>query len=875
MRKTVKDWISSNNTVNNQLETLKKGALTLGAISILASSSLAGANPQMIMLRTGTDQAAVAVVPEGEAWEALLSDPTTMKVEGEASTLVRRAATVSQGKLGRVFHSFLAASSELAGKFFDREVEAPSNKIRVFENGSVKEFETIDELKKELGTVEPLKVSDYFLPEFGGMYMPGQLDEANYKELVKFTNSDQKFADLTDLNSGYLRSIISLASGARSFCSGAFVSKNGLILSNHHCVRSWLLQAAILNGEDFDTMGIHPKNGEVKVPGANILVTRGFEDVSERILSQVASVENPAERIKVAERLKFEIVEECEAAGGMRCDIYTFSNGSEYILLKREVIEDVRLVAVPQKQLGAYDETSGNWNFVHPEINSYRTAVDFGMVRAYGKDGKPFESKDFLKPSLDIPKNGQPYVIAGTPGSTNRMLTLKETLTVVAETLPDRVAYLTKYAEFYEDMADEFEERAEEGLAQLQVATQKVTGLKNYRQKFEAITPENKAELVQWKTTFENDLKEWMNQSPERIEKYGDIIPAIEDLAEQAQELDQANYSEVINNSKLLSSAITILKNAQNKAISDAERDNGYHERDQKNLKRAQQTLQNSLDSEIEMRALTFAIKEVLGEDGNDWVFQAFGISSIEEVDAKVKEVVESAKLMSLEKRLELLGASVEELASLNGYPFIDIALNMEGMLEEARLKGKAIAGTRMLLQPRYFELLEDFTATSVPHNANGSLRVVFGFVKPEPGDERISSHFGDLAENARRLGDDNSEFQVPQYEGFNFWERYERMLNGPLVAGNPENATIDFVGTGDITNGNSGSSVVWNNELLGLVFDGIKRFGDAGLETYMFRSGTSRVVTVSTRAIALTLKYFLDDGEDILREMGINPEEI
>src|SRR3546814_17850452 len=86
------------------------------------------------------------------------------------------------------------------------------------------------------------------------------------------------------------------------------------------------------------------------------------------------------------------LVAECEAPGGLRCNVYNFNGGLEFSLIRQLEIQDVRLVYAPPASIGKYggDEDNFEWP---------RHTGDWGFLRAYvGKDGKPAPySKDNVR----------------------------------------------------------------------------------------------------------------------------------------------------------------------------------------------------------------------------------------------------------------------------------------------------------------------------------------------------------------------------------------------------------------------------------------------------------------------------------------------
>ncbi len=79
----------------------------------------------------------------------------------------------------------------------------------------------------------------------------------------------------------------------------------------------------------------------------------------------------------------------------------------------------------------------------------------------------------------------------------------------------------------------------------------------------------------------------------------------------------------------------------------------------------------------------------------------------------------------------------------------------------------------------------------------------------------------------------------------------------------------VDFLSTGDITNGNSGSATLnAKGELAGLAFDG--NYEAMGVD-YLVDPELSRTIHVDSRYM-LWVMDAVDGAHDLLREMGVEP---
>src|SRR3546814_2531776 len=117
-------------------------------------------------------------------------------------------------------------------------------------------------------------------------------------------------------------------------------------------------------------------------PSAPVDVTQPFTAVTDRSVYGLGGMDGKARYDAIDARIKA-LVAECEAPGGLRCNVYNFNGGLEFSLIRQLEIQDGRLVYAPPASIGKYggDEDNFEWP---------RHTGDWGFLRAYvGKDGKP------------------------------------------------------------------------------------------------------------------------------------------------------------------------------------------------------------------------------------------------------------------------------------------------------------------------------------------------------------------------------------------------------------------------------------------------------------------------------------------------------
>ena len=181
-----------------------------------------------------------------------------------------------------------------------------------------------------------------------GMWMPQQIPQlAERLKTMGFRGDPQAFADLTGQPMG---AIVSLGG-----CSASFVSPDGLIVTNNHCVQG-ALQYNSKPDRNLMVDGYLAKTRADELwsgPGSRVYVTVAVKDVTDDIVGKV----DP----KTTDRKRFDIVDhrvkartaECEK-GGLRCTVAPFFDGLKWFEVAQMEIQDIRLVYAPAAGIGNY-----------------------------------------------------------------------------------------------------------------------------------------------------------------------------------------------------------------------------------------------------------------------------------------------------------------------------------------------------------------------------------------------------------------------------------------------------------------------------------------------------------------------------------------
>ncbi|MDX9753863.1 MAG: S46 family peptidase, partial [bacterium] len=273
----------------------------------------------------------------------------------------------------------------------------------------------------------------------GGMWMPHQIAEVHAQTLhtMGLEIDPKVFADPLHFP---LNAIIWLGG-----CTASFLSPEGLIITNYHCVQGYL-QYNSTEGSNLLHTGYLAQRREEELscgPTARVYVTTAVTDITSRMTEGLAAIADDWERDQTLEKREKELVKEFEAANpNSRCDVHSFYGGGKYYMITKLEIKDVRLVYAPHRGIGEFGGDIDNWMWP-------RHTGDFALLRAYvGKDGKPaefapdnvpYQPESFLKIATEGFKPGDLAFVVGYPGSTERLTTALETHHDIEWNMPRRV----------------------------------------------------------------------------------------------------------------------------------------------------------------------------------------------------------------------------------------------------------------------------------------------------------------------------------------------------------------------------------------------------------------------------------------------------
>src|SRR6267378_4823993 len=201
--------------------------------------------------------------------------------------------------------------------------------------------------------------------------------------------------------------------------SGSFVSANGLCITNHH-VGADALQKASSNEQNYLRDGFYAKtpSEEIKCADLELNVLMSIEDVTTRVNSSVKPGLSPETASKARDNAIAEIEKESKEKTGLRSDVVKLYQGGAYHLYCYKRYDDVRIVFAPEQQMAFYGGDPDN--FEYPRFD-----LDICIFRVY-ENGQPAKIDHYLRWNPRGPSDGELTFVSGSPGRTDRQLTMDE-----------------------------------------------------------------------------------------------------------------------------------------------------------------------------------------------------------------------------------------------------------------------------------------------------------------------------------------------------------------------------------------------------------------------------------------------------------------
>jgi V8-like Glu-specific endopeptidase len=706
----------------------------------------------------------------------------------------------------------------------------------------------------------------------GGMWLPRQMLLPQHLENFKAMGVALDPAKLSDPLSAPLAAVVQLSPPG---CTGSFVSGEGLIVTNHHCVQPALQLNAtpanniVENGFLAKTKADEPSAG----PAQRVMVAQAIKDVTADITTGLDAIKDPLARKKEVEKRQKDVTAACEKdRPGIRCQLFGHFRGAEYQLVEYLELRDLRLVYVPARSVGDYGGEIDNWAWP-------RHTGDFSFMRAYvSKDGKPadysadnvpFQPKVFLKVSTEGVKDHDFVMVTGYPGRTSRVTTATETHHDVDDFYPYLIDVLQAR---YDVVAKILESAQGDTVIKATVAKQSVqNGLEKYQG---ILAGMKKGGMLQRKDDQDAKVRAFVAQPGHEAQaKAIGQLDAL--LATQYKTWKQDfDFVQTLSGSKLLTAAFLAVRMSEERPKKDADRKPGFQDRDMSRILGGQKAFGRDFDRSIDratFRMLLIRAAKLPVKD-RPWLVALIGAKgkaaavADKDIDAALDALYAGTKLEDETVRINLITKATGKELKASKDPFVKMAVALWPAYRAKEDRDDRLAGDLLLSAPVYAAAMRDALDGNLSPDANSSLRVTYGTVKSlEPDDTAEAAWPITLGKQILAKDTGKEPFNAPPallaaLKAKNF---------GPYLRPELGDLPVNFLSDVDITGGNSGSPTLnGKGELVGLAFDG----NTEGLASdVVFNPAVTRTIHCDVRYM-LWVMDAIDQADNVLAEMGVKP---
>lgn len=684
-------------------------------------------------------------------------------------------------------------------------------------------------------------------PPDEGMWLPMFIKDYNYADMqrmgLKLTPEQ-----LYDINNSSLKdAVVQLGNG---FCTGEVVSKDGLMLTNHHCGYSFIVEHST-EEHDYLKNGFCAMSKEEELPNegfyVNFLVR--MDDVTAKIFDNVTDGMNATDRESAISSAIATLESEYSEDGKYTVVVKPFYEGNEYYMFTYITYKDVRLVFAPPSSVGKFGGETDNWMWPRHtgDFSMFRiyTAPD-GSPALYSKDNVPLQPKHFLSINLQGVKEGDFSMVWGYPGTTERFMTSYE---VNVTTQYDNPAFVGVLDAILPVIRDAMRSSDKIRLGYAEDFASMSNSWKNKKGETESLI---KLKVADKKAKQEAALQKWINQDPKRQEKYGTVLQDIKNVCDtlDANSLKALTYSNLIlSNSKtmLFPLDVSLKKTNNDEEFGEAiDEYNTYMEGSdpatEKAIILASLKVWNDVPVEYRPDIFTLINKKYKGnlEKFVDVAFEKSVFSSVENYKKAVPKL--SSELL----QKDLLTTYIQSLIDVLQINYFNY------MMYEQELSS---------LRNLYLAAVKEMNgSTPMYPDANSTMRMTYGQVLDYyPVDGVHYKYYTTTDGILEKEIPNDAEFDVPA--------KLKNLILNKDFGKYGKNGTLSvcFLSNNDITGGNSGSPVInGNGELIGIAFDGN---WEALSSDIVFNQDLQRCICVDIRYVMFIIDKF-GGGGYLLDEM-------
>ena len=678
-----------------------------------------------------------------------------------------------------------------------------------------------------------------------GMWIPSLLKVI--EEDMQSNGLELSAEDIYSINNSSLKDAIVHFGGG---CTAEVVSKQGLILTNHHCGYSQIQQHSTLEN-NYLKVGFWAmsKIEELTNPGLTATFIVSIKDVTNEVFIDTSGLSNSEFKKTISKNI-LKIQNQSGNQPNYKYVVKPFFYGNKYYLITSKTYKDVRLVGAPPSAMGKFGGDTDNW--VWP-----RHTCDFSVFRIYAnQENEPADISEnniaYNAPvALDVKVSGIKEndfsMVFGFPGKTEQYLTSNAVDNYINIILPARIEMRKnslKHIDASMDLSESNFIKYASKQSRISNAYKKWIGQDLGLRKKQAVV-KKRSEEKKWvdKNSTNQLLLDKLTALEEQKIKYQLAYSLFIELWYYGPEIIRfSNGFEKLNDVEDFENEIKL------KQKSSINYFKNYND---------------EVDKEVFKSLIPIYLKH-LGDDLEDPLMIS-ALQKFDNVNLFIDNLFEKSKFTNLESTIKVLSSNKKSFMKyLEKDPVVDFASNLYNhFLNDILPNYRKFEEEHQVLMREYLKsLMESYPERSFFSDANSTMRLTYGKIEgSKPRDGISYDWFTTIDGIIDKFNTGESDFKIPARLN----DLYQQKKYGRY--GDNGTLNICFLGSNHTTGGNSGSPALDSKgQLVGINFD---RTWESTMSDVLFDENICRNIMVDIRYVLWVIDIYAGAGH-LIKEMNL-----